>query len=99
MVPLKLFFDKSMYIKCFSLVISLGICPEKLFWQRFSNANPLKAPMPEGSEPFKELFERSTNERFEVCTGRTNKSIKVELFASELGRGRVPAKLFPDRFR
>jgi hypothetical protein len=88
-----------MYIKCFSLVIDVGIFPVKLFRQRSSNANPLKPPMPEGREPLKELFERSTDERFEVCTGRTDRSIEVELLVTELERGRVPVKLFPERFR
>ncbi|KAM3313608.1 hypothetical protein ACQJBY_032891 [Aegilops geniculata] len=99
MLPSKWLLDKSMCSKCFSMVIDVGICPVKLFRQRSNNTNPLKRPMPEGSGPPKELFERSRNERFEVCTGRTDRSIVVELLVSELGRGRVPAKLFPERLR
>jgi hypothetical protein len=52
-----------------------------------------------GSEPFKKLLERSTYERFEVCTGKMDKSIEVEFLVSEFRRGRVPAKLLPERFR
>jgi hypothetical protein len=55
--------------------------------------------MPVGSEPFKELFERSTNERFEVRTGKMDRSIEVEFLASEFGRGRLPSKLLLERFR